>query len=74
MKAIVLLFTKADAEDSENFPFANLTRVNVTVEGNPNDLYSDGLAKVRREDFPVTVLKLLTCLVENLTPLNLHVL
>ena len=30
MKAIVLLFTKADAGDRENFPFANLTRVNVT--------------------------------------------
>ena len=45
MKAIVLLFTKADAGDSEDFPFAGLTRVNVTVEGNPNDLYSEGLAK-----------------------------
>ena len=45
MKAIVLLFTKNDAEDSENFPFAGLTKVNVTVEGNPNDVYSEGLAK-----------------------------
>ena len=45
MKAIVLLFTKSDAGDSENFPFAGLTKVNVTVEGNPNDVYSDGLAK-----------------------------
>ena len=45
MKAIVLLFTKAGAGDSEDFPFAGLTRVNVTVEGNPNDLYSEGLAK-----------------------------
>ena len=45
MKAIVLLFTKADAGDSEDIPFAGLTRVNVTVEGNPNDLYSEGLAK-----------------------------
>ena len=44
-KAIVLLFTKSDAEDSENFPFAGLTKVNVTVEGNPNDVYSEGLAK-----------------------------
>ena len=40
MKAIVLLFTKADAGDSENFPFAN-----VTGEGNPNDLYGEGLTK-----------------------------
>ena len=45
MKAIVLLFTKSDAGDSENFLFAGLTKVNVTVEGNPNDLYSEGLAK-----------------------------
>ena len=45
MKAIVLLFTKANAGDSEDFPFAGLTRVNVTVEGNSNDLYSEGLAK-----------------------------
>ena len=45
MKAIVLLFTKSDAEDSENFPFADLTKVNVTVEVNPNDVYSESLAK-----------------------------
>ena len=45
MKAVVLLFTKKDAEDSENFPFPNLTQVDVTVEENPNDIYSRGLAK-----------------------------
>ena len=45
MKAIVLLFTKSAAGDSKNFPFAGLTKVNVTVEGNPNDVYSEGLAK-----------------------------
>ena len=50
MKAIVLLFTKADAGDSEDFPFARLTRVNVTVEGNSNDLYSEGLAKRKMHD------------------------
>ena len=27
------------------FVFPNLTRVDVTVEGNPNDIYSNGLAK-----------------------------
>ena len=43
MKAVVLLFTKKDAGDSEEFVFPNLTRVNVTVEGNPNDIYSEGL-------------------------------
>ena len=45
MKAVVLLFTKKDAGDSEEFVFPELKRVNVTVEGNPNDIYSEGLAK-----------------------------
>ena len=45
MKAVVLLFTKKNAGDSEEFVFPNLTNVNVTVEGNPNDIYSNGLAK-----------------------------
>ena len=45
MKAVVLLFTKKNAGDSEEFVFPNLTRVNVTVEGSPNDIYSNGLAK-----------------------------
>ena len=45
MKAVVLLLTKIDAGDSEKFIFPNLTRVNVTVEGNPNDICSEGLAK-----------------------------
>ena len=45
MKAIVLLFTEADADDSGHFPFPNLTKVNVTVEGNSNELYSEGLEK-----------------------------
>ena len=45
MKAVVLLFTEKDAEDSEEFVFPNLTRVNVAVEGNPNDVNSQGLAK-----------------------------
>ena len=45
LKALVLLFTDSDEEDSEHFPFPNLEKVNVTVEGNPNDLYSEGLAK-----------------------------
>ena len=45
MKAVVLLFTKKDAGDSEEFLFPNLTNVDLTVEGNPNDIYSRGLAK-----------------------------
>ena len=39
-KAVILLFTKAGAKDSENYPFPNITKVSVTVEGNPNDIYS----------------------------------
>ena len=45
MKAIVLLFMKKDAGDSEEFTYPGPTRANVTVEGNPNDIYSEGLAK-----------------------------
>ena len=45
MKAVVLLFTKKDAGDSEEFVFPELKRVNVTVQGNPNDIYSEVLAK-----------------------------
>ena len=45
MKAVVLLFTEKGAGDSEHFLFPNLTQVDVTVEGNPNDIYSRGLAK-----------------------------
>ena len=45
MKAVVLLFTEKGAGDSEHFPFPNLTQVDVTVEGNPSDIYSRGLAK-----------------------------
>ena len=33
MKAVVLLFTKKNSDDSEEFVFPNLTNVNVTVEG-----------------------------------------
>ena len=33
MKAVVLLYTKKDAGDSEEFVFPNLTRIDVTVEG-----------------------------------------
>ena len=44
MKGVVLLFTKKDA-GGEEFVFPELKRVNVTVEGNPNDIYSEGLAR-----------------------------
>ena len=45
MKAIVLFFTKKDSKDSEEFVFPALTKVNVTVEGNSNDIYSEGLER-----------------------------
>ena len=45
MKAIVLFFTKNNSGDSEEFVFPELTKVNVTVEGNPNDIYSEGLER-----------------------------
>ena len=45
LTAVVLLITKSNATDSEEFLFPNLTNVNVTIEGNPNDIYSSGLAK-----------------------------
>ena len=45
MKAVVLLFMKKNAGVSEEFVFPNLTRVNITVEGNLNDIYSEGHAK-----------------------------
>ena len=45
MKAIVLFFTKKDSGDSEEFVFPELSKVSVTVEGNPNDIYSKGLKR-----------------------------
>ena len=45
MMGIVLLFTKKDSGDSEEFTYPGLTRVNVMVEGNPNDIYSESLTK-----------------------------
>ena len=50
MKAVVLLFTENGYEDSEHFPFPNLTKVAVTVEGRPNDIYSRGLEKIDMYD------------------------
>ena len=45
MTSAVLLFTKKDTTDSEEFLFPNLTNVDVSVEGTPNAIYSDGLKK-----------------------------
>lgn len=43
LKALVMLFTKNDSKDSEEFVFPNLKKVNVSIEGNPNAVYSKGL-------------------------------
>ena len=45
MKAIVLFFTKKNSGDSEEFVFPELTKVSVTVGGNPSDIYSEGLKR-----------------------------
>ena len=45
-----MLFTKPGAEDSENNPFPNITKVSVTVERNPNDIYSDALVQRKIHD------------------------
>ena len=45
MTAVILLFTKKGSTDSEEFLFPNLTNVNVSVEGNPDAVYSGGLKK-----------------------------
>ena len=45
MTGVVLLFTKKGSTDSEEFLFPNLTNVDVSVEGTPNAIYSDGLKK-----------------------------
>ena len=61
MKAVVLLFMKKNAGDSKEFVFPNLTRVNVTVEGNPNNIYSKGLAKCDMYRETVRLFGSLTC-------------
>ena len=50
MKAIVLLFTKTSRKDSEEFLCPNITEVKVTIEGVPNQVYSQGITKSRFYD------------------------
>ena len=45
MKAIVILFTKTASKDSEEFLYPNITEVKVTIEGVPNQIYSQGIPK-----------------------------
>ena len=45
LKAVVLLFTKKGSTDSEEFCNAEVEKVKVMIEGNPNSVYSDGLGR-----------------------------
>ena len=45
MRGVVLLFTKENPADSEEFYNAEVEKVKVSIEGNPNSVYSQGLIK-----------------------------
>ena len=50
MKAVVLLFTNTTRKDSEKFIFPNITEIKPTIEGVPNQVYSQGIPKSRFYD------------------------
>ena len=50
MKAVVLLFTNTTKKDSEEFIYPNITKVKLTIEGVPNQIYSQGIPKSRFYD------------------------
>ena len=43
MRAIIILFEHADTENSEEYVYPNITKVNVTIDGRPNAVYSNGI-------------------------------
>ena len=45
MRGIVLLCTQKNSTDSEEFYNAEVQKVKVSIEGNPNAIYSKGLVK-----------------------------
>ena len=45
MKAVVLLFTKKNSTDSEEFCNAEVESARVMIEGNPNSVYSEGMPR-----------------------------
>ncbi|CAB4002867.1 Hypothetical predicted protein [Paramuricea clavata] len=47
MSAIVLLFTNRVRTDSEEYIYPNIDKVNMTIEGVPNAVFSQGLPKHR---------------------------
>ncbi len=44
MRAIIILFKHADTEDSEEYIYPNITKVDVTINGKPNEVYSNGIS------------------------------
>ena len=50
VKAIVLLFTNTTRKDREEFLYPNITSVKLTIEGVPNQVYSQGIPKSRLYD------------------------
>ena len=47
MKQVVMLFKKKTLMDKEKHVYPKINRVDVTVEGNPNSVYSQGLTKAK---------------------------
>ncbi len=43
MRAIVMLFKYADTVDSEEYIFPNIKKVEISIDGNPNMVYSKGM-------------------------------
>ena len=43
MRAIVILFKRTDTEDSEEYIYPNITKVDVTIDGRPNAVYRNGI-------------------------------
>ncbi len=43
MRAIVILFKHVDTVDSEEYIFPNIKRVDVTIDGRPNAVYTNGI-------------------------------
>ena len=44
MRAMVILFKYAETEDSEEYIYPNITKVDVTIDGRPNAVYSNGMS------------------------------
>ena len=43
MKAIILIFTKHDRSDSEEFVYPNIDKVNITINGTVNQIFTKGM-------------------------------